>query len=59
MTRGDPDLLEALYAIRALAQTLTFDPAHEFDRTAIVVLIEREAQRAIAIVGAEGNDRGS
>ena len=46
------DVLLALYAIRALADVLGLDPAHEFDRTAIAALIEREASRASGIVDA-------
>ena len=53
---GNSDLLEALHAIRALAQILTLDPGHRFDRTAVVLLIEREAQRAVTMLCAEERD---
>ncbi len=46
------DVRTVLYAIQALAQALGLDPAHEFDRTALAALIEREASRASGIVDA-------
>ena len=52
IARDLKDLQTALYGTQALARVRGLDPVHEFDRTAVAALIEREAGRANAIVNA-------